>query len=190
MQRKSTPQEIKAGKCCARAICNMVTKGTYKMGGQTYLSKYVISIKKHGNELGITFFDVTTLEIFIGQFTDDENMSALRTLICQIRPVEVIFEREMVNSEVIKMLKNSPSVPVFTPMPTNKCYSFVKTCTEIERYFSTDTSEWPEPLRRFREQEKDLGLNAFGMAVAFLTDALIDDQTLKPGTYKEYSPES
>lgn len=44
----------------------MVTKGTYKMGGQTYLSKYVISIKKHGNELGITFFDVTTLEIFIG----------------------------------------------------------------------------------------------------------------------------
>ena len=28
------------------------------------------------------------------------------------------------------------------------------------------------------------------MAVAFLTDALIDDQTLKPGTYREYSPES
>ena len=65
-KRRATPQEIKAGKCCARAICNMVTKGTYKMGGQTYLSKYVISIKKHGNELGITFFDVTTLEIFIG----------------------------------------------------------------------------------------------------------------------------
>ena len=28
------------------------------------------------------------------------------------------------------------------------------------------------------------------MAVAFLVDALIDEQTLKPGTYKEYSPES
>ena len=96
----------------------------------------------------------------------------------------------MVNSEVIKMLKNSPSVPVFTPIPKNKCYSFVKTCTEIERYFGPDTSEWPGPLRQFREQEKDLGLNAFGMAVAFLTDALIDDQTLKPGTYWEYSPES
>ena len=99
----------------------------------------------------MTFFDVTTLEIFIGQFTDDENMSALRTLICQIRPVEVIFEREMANSEVIKMLKNSPVVPVFTPLTPNKCYSFVKTCTEIERYFGEELNEWPETLRKFRD---------------------------------------
>ena len=28
------------------------------------------------------------------------------------------------------------------------------------------------------------------MAVAFLIDALIDEQTVKPGIYKEYSPES
>lgn len=61
---------------------------------------------------------MTTLEIFIGQFTDDENMSALRTLVCQIRPVEVIHEREIANSEAIKMLKNSPTVPVLTPLPT------------------------------------------------------------------------
>lgn len=28
------------------------------------------------------------------------------------------------------------------------------------------------------------------MAIAFLRDALIDEQTLKPGNYQEYSPES
>lgn len=27
-----SPIEKKAGKCCARSICNMVTKGTYKAG--------------------------------------------------------------------------------------------------------------------------------------------------------------
>ena len=60
----------------------MVTKGTFKSGEQTYQSKYILSVKKHGNEYGVTFFDVTTLEINIGQFNDDENMSALRTLVC------------------------------------------------------------------------------------------------------------
>lgn len=135
----------------------------------------MLSVKKHGNEIGLTFFDVTTLEIFIGQFEDDENMSAFRTLICQIRPVEVVYEREMANSEVIKMLKNSPVVPVFTPMSTNKCYSFVKTCTEIERYFGENTDQWPAPLKKFRDEEKDLGFNAFGMAIAFLIDALVDE---------------
>lgn len=33
-------------------------------------------------------------------------MSVLRTLVCQIRPVEVIHERELAQSDVIRMLKN------------------------------------------------------------------------------------
>ena len=189
-ERANKTPVTKAGKCCARAICNMVTKGTYKAAEQTYMSKYVMAIKKHGNEFGVTFFDVTTLEIYIGQFTDDDNMSALRTLICQIRPVEVIHEREIVNSDVIKMLKNSPCAPVFTPLPVQKCYSFVKTCTMIEKYFGENVQEWPEPLRKFKEADKDLAFNSFGMSISFLTDALIDEQTLRPGLYKEYSVES
>ena len=102
-------------------------------------------------------------------------MSALRTLICQIRPVEVVVEREMINSDVVKMLKNSPQVPVFTPMPTQKCYSFIKTCSKIEKYFGVNTDDWPAPLRDFKNDEKDLGFNAFGMSIAFLIDALIDE---------------
>lgn len=86
---------MKQEKCVSRAICNMVTKGTYKGGEQTYSSKYCLAVRKHGNEYGVAFFDVNTLEIFVGQFTDDHNMSALRTLVCQIRPVEVIHEREL-----------------------------------------------------------------------------------------------
>ena len=142
--------KTKADKCCARAISAMVTKGTYKASDQTYQSKYVLSLKKHGNEVGVSFFDVTTLQIFIGQFVDDENCSALRTLVCQIRPVEVVHEREMSNSEVIKMLKNSPVPPVFTALPTQKCFSFVKTCLQIERYFGSNEEDWPEVLRNYK----------------------------------------
>ena len=44
----------------------MVTKGTYKSKEQTYETRYILAFKRFGNELGITFFDVTTLEIYIG----------------------------------------------------------------------------------------------------------------------------
>ena len=117
-------------------------------------------------------------------------MSALRTLVCQIRPVEIIHEREANDSDMVKMLKNYPTIPVFSVLPVHKCYSFVKTCSMIERYFGEDVAEWPEPLRNFKQSEKDLGFNAFGMAIAFLIDALIDEQILKPGVYKQYCPES
>lgn len=62
----------KPGKCVNRAIANMVTKGTYKGGDQNYASKYVLAVRKHGtSEFGVSFFDVNTLEIFVGQFEDD-----------------------------------------------------------------------------------------------------------------------
>jgi hypothetical protein len=56
----------------------------------------------------VTFFDVTTLQIFVGQFKDDSSYSTFRTLVSQIRPVEVIIEREYSNSEIVKIVRNSP----------------------------------------------------------------------------------
>ena len=153
----------------------MVTKGTYKSKEQTYEEKFILSFKRFGNEFGVTFFDVTTLQIYIGQFTDDDSMSTLRTLVSQIRPVEVIHECEFSNSEVVKMLKNSPVVPVMSPMPPIKCYSFIRTCTVLEQYFGDNDSKWPPALAKLKSGEKDLAFNAFGMAIAFLTDALIDE---------------
>ena len=175
-------------KCVNREICNMVTKGTYKAAEQGYQPKYCLAIKKHGNEFGVTFFDVTTLEFHIGQFVDDENMSSLRTLICQIRPVEVIFEREMQGSDFIKMLKNSPTVPVFTALPTPKCYSFVKTSSRLQKYFGE--SALPAILKKLQDSDQEFAFNALGMSIAFLEDALIVEQTIKPAIYHEFTPES
>jgi DNA mismatch repair protein MSH6 len=62
----------KSDKVVAREICNMVTKGTYKSANQGYEPKFVLSFKKHANEIGVCFFDVTTLQIQVGQFIDDE----------------------------------------------------------------------------------------------------------------------
>jgi DNA mismatch repair ATPase MutS len=72
----------KKEKCVRREICNVVTKGTYKdPNSNSYEPKFVIAIKKHGNEIGVTFFDVATLKFYVGQFSDDEPLSNFRTLI-------------------------------------------------------------------------------------------------------------
>ena len=38
--------------------------------------------------------------------------------------------------------------------------------------------------------DKDLAFMSLGMAISFLSDALIDEQTIVPGQYKVYEPES
>ena len=45
----------------------MVTKGTFKDSNSLgYEPKFVLSVKKYANEIGVTFFDVQTLKIYIG----------------------------------------------------------------------------------------------------------------------------
>jgi hypothetical protein len=48
--------------------------------------------------------------------------------------VEVLHEREMANSDIIKMLKNTPIVPVFTAMQPKDCWGVIKTCAKIDTY--------------------------------------------------------
>ena len=73
-------------------------------------------------------------------------------------------------------------------LPPIKCFSYVKTLTWIESYFGEDEKKWPALLVRLKETEKDLAINALGMAFAYLSDALIDDQIIIPGTFFEYEP--
>ena len=58
--------ELKKSKCQSRQVCSVVTKGTYKLKEQTYESKFILAFRRIGNSFGITFFDVTTLQIFCG----------------------------------------------------------------------------------------------------------------------------
>jgi len=82
-----------------------------------------MAFKKEGDTIGVTFFDVATLKVYVGQFADDDHYSKLRTLVCQIRPVEVIHEKEFANSDIVKMLRNAPLPPVFSEQPPSKCPS-------------------------------------------------------------------
>jgi len=144
VEQTETPKQLEARmkqerggkkeKCVNREICNVVTTGTFKDPNQGYEPRYVLALKRHGLEIGVTFFDIVTLKFYVGQFKDDEPLSNFRTLVCQIRPVEVLVERELAQSEIVKMLKNTPSVPVFTQLQPKDCWGVIKTCSKLDHY--------------------------------------------------------
>ena len=73
-----------------REVREMVTRGTYQARQLDeasellgYEPKFILAYKKSGPEIGVTFFDVQTLKMYIGEFKEeDESMQKLRTLIC------------------------------------------------------------------------------------------------------------
>jgi hypothetical protein len=99
-----------------------------------------------------------------------------------------VIEREYINSEIVKIVKNSPVTPVITPLHGTKCSSYFKTTSILDDYFRQ--SQWPETLTTLKNLDKDLAFMSLGMAISFLSDALIDEQTIIPGQYKIYEPES
>jgi len=86
------------------------------------------------------------------------------------------------------MIKNSPVVPAFTQLKPSSCLSFLPTCLRIEKYFGA-RDKWPQVLRDLHDGEKELAIQSFGMALAFLEEALIADRTIPTGSYLRYEPE-
>ena len=76
----------------------MYTKGTFVPTDnvpQSYEPNFVMSVRiESTKEVGVCFFDISTSKCFLGQFTDDINYAAFRTLISQVNPVEMVVERD------------------------------------------------------------------------------------------------
>jgi len=51
----------------------MVTRGTFQNKHQQgYEPRYILTYKKFGNDIGVTFFDIATSRIHIGEFTEED----------------------------------------------------------------------------------------------------------------------
>jgi hypothetical protein len=88
------------------------------------------------------------------------------------------------------LLRNSPTCPTFTILAPSKSYSYTKTLLKISELFGRDEINWPIPLSKLKKEGKDLGVQSFGMAIAFLEDGLIAEKTLKTAKYSTYEPEA
>lgn len=70
MEKRIKNTKGHADKCVERKVTEIVTKGTFTdrrdEESSGYEPKYILTYRKFQKTIGVTFFDVTTLKIFIG----------------------------------------------------------------------------------------------------------------------------
>ena len=88
-------------------------------------------------------------------------------------------------SEIAKLVKNSPMAPTLTFFSQQKMWGYVKTTSVLERYFGL---KFPKPLADLRSANKVSAFLSLGMATCYLQEAMLADRTLKPGQWELYEP--
>ena len=81
-KRLKQAKEKNADKWVMRDLCNVYTKGTYfDVNDGSYEPKWILAFGWDFEfNVGIVFFDITTLKLHIGQFKDNQMFGKFRTL--------------------------------------------------------------------------------------------------------------
>lgn len=94
-----------------REISQIFSRGTYAsiqgINGEDLLgegeaagdAKYILCLARDtanetdGIQLGVCFFDMSTLKCYIGNYVDGPSLSRLRSLLSSTRPLELVYEK-------------------------------------------------------------------------------------------------
>lgn len=206
----ATGKRRKIDKVVKREICQVTTKGTQMLGvsesvfhschNQFLLAIYETTIESSSktsiHTFGVCFIDVTVGKLFIGQFSDDHNLSNMNILLAHHTPSEVLYERNNLSQDTLKaVMKTGALMTVLKPnkefWPTKKTMSYLKVHSVFED--SEGKFEWPSSIKNLFEQgeesdsplslepkdEYKLALLCFGAVVYYLQSQLILDQALR-----------
>ncbi|SCW04281.1 LAFE_0H10066g1_1 [Lachancea fermentati] len=195
-----------------RELQYVLTSGTLTDSGmlQTDLATFCLAIREEpgnyydlengvnssqtdGKIFGISFIDTATGEIEILELIDDNECTKLETLMSQVKPKEIVMEKNNLCSLAHKIVKfNAQPQAIFNYLrPLEEFYDFDKTfdvlTSQTNGYFS-DMDHWPEVLTKYYEQGNTVGFSAFGGLVSYLKWLKLDESMVSMGNIKEYSP--
>ena len=142
---------------------------------------------------GISFIDTSTGEVQLVEFEDDNECSKLDTIMSQVKPKEIIIEKNNLSNLANKIVKfNASSRPIFNEIkPETEFYDYEKTydmlTSDSSDYFQ-DIDNWPLVLREYYQNEKKVGFSAFGALLYYLKWLQLDKSLLSMGNMKEYDP--
>ncbi|CAI2194739.1 19814_t:CDS:2, partial [Funneliformis geosporum] len=74
----------------------------------------VLSNKNDPPAYGICFVDTATGEFNLMSFVDDIDQTQFKTLIMQVKPKEIVYEKEMLNKRSQRILKTCINYPIWT----------------------------------------------------------------------------
>lgn len=191
----------KEEKVIQRELSGILTGGTLTdlnmISGD--MSIYCLSIKEEtmndGTRIfGVAFVDTATSELNLIEFEDDNECNKLDTLITQIKPKEIICEKNNLCSTAIKIIKfNSYNdKQIWNQMnPISEFWDYDITLEKLAKakYYEAkdldDMSNYPKILLDFKDNHK-VAFNAFGGMLSYLTLLKLDTSIMTMANINRY----
>eukprot|EP00397_Hematodinium_sp_SG-2012_P001305 GEMP01001306.1.p1 GENE.GEMP01001306.1~~GEMP01001306.1.p1 ORF type:complete len:1145 (+),score=265.37 GEMP01001306.1:50-3484(+) len=179
-----------------REACEVFTRGTlvhHDMVSQrdnNYLAVMWFGPMEDGtraNELpspydfAVILIDTATGDARVGSFRDDADRNALRTMMAQVQPKEIVYHPLNVSQQAIKMLKLMPCRPMLTPWCGMPC-SVPAAEVEMRRF----EIEYPEDVKK-RLAQAPVTI-CTGGAFAYLKVVMLDQQVVPFMKWSVYDP--
>ncbi|EHN03191.1 Msh6p [Saccharomyces cerevisiae x Saccharomyces kudriavzevii VIN7] len=157
---------------------------------QAQLDSSTMAKKLNTKIFGAAFIDTATGEIQMLEFEDDSECTKLDTLMSQVKPMEVVMERNNLSTLANKIVKfNSAPNAIFNEVKAGEeFYDSDKTYSEIisSAYFPTE-EDWPDVLKNYHDMGKNVGFSAFGGLLYYLKWLKLDENLISMKNIKEYN---
>ena len=205
---KKMSKATKFDKVVEREVCQVMTKGTRVntfLDSDNYEGEpsYLLAIiEKPGPVFGVSFID-TTIGVFnLSQFSDDKNLSRLRTLCAHYPPSEVLFPRGNLSQSTYNFLNASlPGSSKESLKLGNEFWDASKTLkvlAEGEYFKVNEELNMPPELSQYLDKcdtlglsanaEGELTLSALGAVIWYLSKGFLEQQLLSQRKFQQYKP--
>lgn len=191
----------KEEKIIRRELTGVLTGGTLTdldMIGDE-MATYCLSIKESTTEngekiFGACFVDTATSEMNFIELVDDEECTKLDTLITQIKPKEILCEKNNLCSTAVKIIKFNAHSSHQIWNNLNPLSEFWDYDTALEnlvkgKYYEAedldDYSKYPTIIVDYKDKHP-VAFNAFGGLLFYLRTLKLDESIMSLGNIKEY----
>lgn len=189
--------DIKEEKIIKRELTSVLTGGTLTDLNMISddMSVYCLSIKQEGNKFGLAFVDTSTSELQLIEVEEEDidECSKLDTIITQIKPKEVIVEKNNLSTIPMKILKHcSANNLIWNHLnPEIEFWDYDTTSEELakSKYYPAedldDVSQYPELLVKFKD-EYPVAFTAFGGLLYYLKELKLDQSIMTMKNFHQY----
>ncbi|XP_065307816.2 DNA mismatch repair protein Msh6-like [Dermacentor albipictus] len=191
-----------------REICRITCQATRTFGPQdgqlcnpepAYLFAIAHSQASNSMDFGICFVDTSVGKFHLGQFSDDQFCSKLRTAVSHHSPVHVLYESDPMLPSGFRQVLEGPlhSVSRQALRPGKELWDVLLTLRHLREgaYFG---DEYPSALQSFLDpgdpthltpqDDGCLALKALGACIWYLSESLIEEEVLTMRSFEKYVP--
>lgn len=190
--RLSGKAKCRDEKTIHREVVEVMTRGTYVTSTENTLdSRFLFSIRVgFANEIGFCALESISNFITLGHIIDDENYTNFKTLLCQIKPIEIVYDPENINKNLLKILKAAVLSPLLSPQfnKENKWHSGVAYNHLEKLYGFYDKEKWPPNISYFYENKtiRDLVFSSLSGCFSYLEKVFILEKVLAAVRFAKY----